>query len=156
MYRAACRPPAPEIGCKPFPITSSPTNVITPELNLLWRLYSCFPSISFLSSFPLEGKRKRSETSRTIPGKHLGVNQTSWQSKPRCITLHSTLLMESDLPSMHTLGAWKVAVWSCDIWLWCFSFSPSELVLYDLGRSLPASCHWRVKPFQVISQNRNS
>lgn len=49
-----------------------------------------FSFCSFLSSFPLEvkGKKKKNQISRTIPGRHLGVNQTSSQSKLRFISLH--------------------------------------------------------------------
>lgn len=57
---------------------------------------------------------------------------------------------------MHPHGPWKVAVWSCDTWSCCFSFSPSELVLNDLDSSLPSSCHWHSESFWIISQNRNS
>lgn len=106
MYRAACGPPAPEIGSKPFPITSSPTNVITPRVKSALKIVFLFSFCSFLSSFPLEvkGEKKNQEISRTIPGRHLGVNQTSSQSKLVIYQPPSTLLIESDQPSMHPHG----------------------------------------------------
>lgn len=113
-------------------------------------------SFPFFSFFPLKRKRKKSKTCRTVSGSHVGVDQTSSQSKTRFISLHSTLPMESDLPSTRPPRAWKGAAWSRDTWLWCSSFSTLELVLNDLHCCLPASCHWHGKPFQIISQNRKS
>lgn len=93
-------------------------------------------------------KKKKSETSRTIPGKHLKVNQTSSQTKLRFVSLHSRLLIVI-CPAWIHMEAEKecLVMWHLALALF---FSPAELVLNDLHSSLPAFCHWHVKSFKIF------